>query len=315
MDHLDDRPHPLALGPEPVGEGAFVLDLGGGVRPVAELVLEAQKADAVAAAVFEPARHEKAGEAAAGARERQESVRHRRRAEPLVAGETVAPSIGLGPRRVRADVGAALLFGHRHPQRRAAFLRHRRDGGVVVAREELRPPERLERRIGAERGDGGVGHRHRAAGAGLGLARHVDHRGVGRVAARRVLPGDRRVARAEPRRHQVVVGRVEGDLVEPPPARVEEPEFRRCPVRRPSRLARRGAPVDGPELGQRARVGPARMIAQHRVVRPEVRVAARGRLVRHIVGGKTVLGSDPLHRAPPACDDTGAGPARNRFSR
>ncbi|MBA2322590.1 MAG: hypothetical protein H0V92_00715 [Pseudonocardiales bacterium] len=39
-DHLDDRAHALAFLAEPPADRVLVLDLGGGVRAVAELVLQ-----------------------------------------------------------------------------------------------------------------------------------------------------------------------------------------------------------------------------------------------------------------------------------
>ena len=74
-------------------------------------------------------------------REDEERVAHRRRAEPLVAGELVlAVADRLGARRVGADVGAALLLGHRHAAERAALPGRRAQAGVVLERREPRLP-------------------------------------------------------------------------------------------------------------------------------------------------------------------------------
>ncbi len=56
---------------------------------VAELVLQALDVEGVAAAVGQDARHQEAGQALVGLGEHEEEVGHRRRAEPLVAGQLV----------------------------------------------------------------------------------------------------------------------------------------------------------------------------------------------------------------------------------
>ena len=130
VDHLDDRRHPRALLADQPGRGGVELDLAGGVRAVAELVLQPLQAEAVALAVRRPAREEEAGEAALGLGEDEEGVAHRRRHEPLVAGQLVlgagaAAVHRAGERGVGADVGAALLLGHPHPGEGAALVRRR----------------------------------------------------------------------------------------------------------------------------------------------------------------------------------------------
>ena len=89
VDHLDDRRHAATLLADHPRPGAAELDLAGGVRAVAELVLEPLDLDRVALAVGGEARHQKAGEPALGLGEDEERVAHRRRHEPLVAGERV----------------------------------------------------------------------------------------------------------------------------------------------------------------------------------------------------------------------------------
>src|SRR5438093_8664941 len=66
VDHLDDRRDAAALLADHPRPGAPKLDLAGGIRAVAELVLEALDVEAVALAVGGPARQEEAGEAARG---------------------------------------------------------------------------------------------------------------------------------------------------------------------------------------------------------------------------------------------------------
>ena len=106
VDHLDDRRHAGALLADQPGRGGVELDLAGGVGAVAELVLQALQAEAVALAVGRPAREEEAGDAAVGLGEDEEGVAHRRRHEPLVAGQLV---LGAGAAAVRAARATVVL--------------------------------------------------------------------------------------------------------------------------------------------------------------------------------------------------------------
>ena len=170
-DHLDDGGDAPALGSEPSRPGAVELDLGRGVGAVAELVLEALDAEDVAGAVVEHPGDDEAGQPALGLGEHEEHVAHRRRAEPLVPGQGVL-AVGrerLGPRGVGADVRAALLLGHAHAGQ-AARLR----GGLAQASVVRRGPQPglplcCDGRVGAQCRDRCVGHRDRAAVAGLDL--------------------------------------------------------------------------------------------------------------------------------------------------
>ena len=119
-------------------------------------------------------REQEAGEAlaepsadSAWARTRKRS-RHRRRAEPLVAGELVLgpappPFSGRGEGGVRAHVGAALLLGHRHARDRRGLLGGRDRAWVVGGGGHERLPLGRQLRLGAQRGHDREGHRDRAA--------------------------------------------------------------------------------------------------------------------------------------------------------
>ena len=196
------------------------LDLCGGVGAVAELVLEAHQPHAVARSVGQQTRHEETRQPVRRLRQHQESVAGRRRQEPLVPGQAphaVAALDGLGG--VGVDVAAALLLGHAHADREAGLLGHRAVGGIVFARTDARQPAVGNARRMGERGDSGVGHRHRAKVAGLDLRRHVEPRGtccgahIGFVAAgvphRAVQAG----GNAAP--HERVPSRMELDIVDP----------------------------------------------------------------------------------------------------
>ena len=177
VDHLDDRAARRGPPRRPSAPRRLELDLAGRVRAVAELVLEPLDVDRVALAVGREARQEEAGDAALGLREHEERVAHRRRAEPLVAGDLV---LGAGaaaverPRRrgVGAHVGAALLLGHRHAAERARFLSASGDACAPSYSRDVRRGSHSAAISGCLRSAGidRVGHRDRAADAGLDLA-------------------------------------------------------------------------------------------------------------------------------------------------
>ena len=78
-------------------------------------------------AVRREARQEEAGQSAGRLGEDQERVAHRRGEEPLVPDDrdTRARLTASRLRRVRAQIGAALLLGHSHPERHAALFARR----------------------------------------------------------------------------------------------------------------------------------------------------------------------------------------------
>jgi hypothetical protein len=291
MHHRQDRRYTAPRLAHQMRQRAVILDLGRGIGAVPELVLQPHQVDGVARAVGQPAWDEEAGETGLGLRERQEPVGHGRGAEPLVPGQAPRLAVRFGPRAVRAHIRAALFLRHRHAERRGALHRHRGHGRVVIPRRQLRHPERGQVRRGGKRGDGGIGHRQGAAGAGLHLGMQVDHRGMLQVAA--PGPGRGGVSRRKAQRHQPVIAVGEPHLVEPSPARVEGAQapagacWRPAPNPPPARCRARGR---GPHI--RA-MGP-----QHRVIGPEVAVPPRGRLVRHLVSRQGSIWG-PWHALPP----------------
>ncbi len=247
VDHLDDRPHPGALLADEPGGGGVELDLAGGVGAVAELVLQALQAEAVALAVGRPAREEEAGDAAVGLGEDEEGVALRGRHEPLVAGQLVLGAGAAAVDRpgdggVGADVGAALLLGHPHPGEGACLPVGRGVGRVVGGGEEARLPLGGQLRLGSQRRDHRIGHRDRAADPGLGL-RHAHEGGAaGDVGARpRVLP--RRAVQFVSDRdpQQLVPGGVELGDVDPVAETVVGAQLRAVLVGEPAQFLRRAA--------------------------------------------------------------------------
>ncbi len=289
--HVDDGRDAAAKLADQEPGGAMEFGLGGGVGAVAELVLEPHVVDGVPRPVREEPRHQEAGETFAGAGKHQKRVAHRRRHEPLVAGDAegaVAGVLGLGG--VGVDVAAALLLRHPHADGDALLLGEGAVGRIVLARPDLGEPDIGEVRRMGERGHGGAGHGHRADMAGLGLDRHVEGRcprhapharlGLDRVPDRGMEP------RGDAFPHQRMIGRVELDDIDANPGRVVGPEERRRDIGDPAKLegfagagglAMGGQAVDH-RLGQALDQRPEAGIAQEQVHPGEGR-----RLVENLV--------------------------------
>ena len=215
VDHLDDGRHAAALLADQPRGRAVVLDLTGGVGVVAELVLEPLQEHPIAAAVGQDPRQEEAAQPGRRLRQHEEDVAHRRRREPLVAGEAVtAVAVRRGLRGACADVGAALLLGHRHARGDAHLGGGHLQLGVVLTAGEQRFVDRRQFGVVAQRRNDGVRHRDRADVAGL----RRPHRGLGGpddVRAGAVVCPRRGVqAVADRDLHQLVVRGVVLDLVD-----------------------------------------------------------------------------------------------------
>src|SRR5699024_4523931 len=116
VDHLDDGAHPTPRFTDHVRHRVVVLQLGGGVGPVAELVLQTLDVQGVTAAVVQDPRYQETTEPLRCLGQGEEEIAHRSRGEPLVPGDAVkAFTCGYRTRGVGAHVRTALLLGHRHP--------------------------------------------------------------------------------------------------------------------------------------------------------------------------------------------------------
>ena len=272
------------LADEP-GHRLVVLHLRGGVGPVAQLVLEPLQVHAVAGAVGQDARQQEAGQATGGLREHQEHVAHGRGREPLVPGEQVTartrapiPRHGHRAGGVGADVGAALLLGHRHAGDQAALASGRPQPRVVGGgRQQRLEPLRQRGRV-PQGGNDRVRHRDRAAVPRLGAAPQVELRGPGHVRTRAGVPPRRGVhPGADGHVHQLVPGRVELDLVDAVAEPVVGAQHGRVLVGQPApvlRLGGAGAAADLADL----RLRPAGALAAQRV--------QHGRVVGYVVPGQ-----------------------------
>ncbi len=240
VDHVEDGADSPALLADEPGSRVVVLDLGGGVRAIAQLVLEPLQVHRVAGAVGQDLGQQEAARAGRRLGQDHEEVAHRGRREPLVAGDAVA-AVGRPCRRrgVGADVRATLLLRHGHAGGQAPLGGRRPPARVVLGDRQQRLV--LLRQVGgvAERGDDRVGHRDRAEVAGLGLAPEVEPGGTVQVRAwTPVLPRCRVQAVSDRRRHEVVPGGMELHLVDPVAVPVVRAELRRVLVGEPAQLLR-----------------------------------------------------------------------------
>lgn len=291
-DHLDDGRHATALLADHPGQGAAILDFAGSVRPVAQLVLQALDVELVAAAVRPVARQQEAGQALVGVGQGEEGVAHRRRAEPLVPDQFVGlPRPGnphrVGPRGIGADVGAALLLGHRHADGDARLLLHRHVARVVLAGEDLRQPFLGQVRLQANRRHAGVGHSQRATGAGLRLAVQVGQPGPRHLGAgARVGPGQRGQFVFDGGAHQLVVGGVELHQVDAVAVAVVAMELRLVLVGQEAGRHQRAAGQLAVAL--QALLGPAALVATHPLLERQVEAVEVGTIQRRYLVGHFV---------------------------
>ena len=245
--------HAAAFLADPPGEGVGEFDLGGRVRPVAELVLEPLQTQSVERAVGAKSRHEKTGEPARGLREDKEGIAHRSREKPFMAGDLIFVfRHALRARGVRANIAAALLLRHAHSHSRALLLPEGPEGSVVDARGDERHQLHEVLGRGRERGNAGVSHGHGTEMAGLDPAREVvqgrarDMPFAAEPSARRSdcrrgsFEGRGRKPRPDAVAHQRVIGRMELDEVLALAACVKSPELGRVLIGETRKLEMRG---------------------------------------------------------------------------
>ena len=188
MDHLDDGADALSLLADGPGEGAAYSISAEALARLPSLSLR-RWSGWRCAPVGQPARHEEAGEPAAVCA----SVR---KASDIGAEQNhLCPTSSRRSRRPQASAGWCWRARPSRPASRSSpcrwWRRASRDGRDGAGRrrpQELGHPGRGERRP-CERRDGGVGHGHRAADAGLDLGEQVDEGRMGDVAAGRSRAG------------------------------------------------------------------------------------------------------------------------------
>ena len=176
----------------PARPRAVILDLGRCVGAITALVLQALNLNAVAGAVDQHAWREKAADPGSRARQCEECVAHRRRAEPLVAFERVG---AIGQRRGNglraAQIRAALFFGHGHADNHGAFLRQRQGARIIGVGKHFGLPLGRELRFVTHHLHGRKGHGDGAGGAVLGLVPQVVERSTGHMSTvAPLIPGE-----------------------------------------------------------------------------------------------------------------------------
>jgi hypothetical protein len=194
---------------------------------------------------------------------------------------------------VGAHVGAALLLGHAHAERHAAFCRPRRKGRIVSAGRNHRHRFRQQLRLRRQRRHRRPRHGDRTEMTGLDLGCHIElcrahdfGRTAGRLAFR--VPG--RVVHAGVRtaRHQLVIGGMKLDFVAAIASGIERPQLWRVLVGDAAPRRHRCRTPVLPELGQfrvrrSAAIGRDRL-RQRPVQREQIDVFERRRLVEYLVG-------------------------------
>ena len=151
---------------------------------------------------------------------------------------------GAGP-----HIGAALLLRHRHARSDAGLAGGDRQLGVVDTAGEQRLVDPGQFGVVAQRRDDGIGHRDRADVSGL-RGPHAHLRRAHDMGARPVIdPRCRVQAVCDRHPHQLVVGRVVLDLVDPVSVAVVGVQHRTVTVGQFTPALRRGATRDRTQFG------------------------------------------------------------------
>ena len=123
---------------------------------------------------------------------------------------------GVGTRRVGTHIRAALLFGHAHADRVAALFPSRDRARVVHVGRHARAPLFTDLRCLLKNRHRGIGHRHRATSALIGLAMQIHQRRARdmRAGCCLMLPRETGDAMRHARVHQAMIGRVKIHLID-----------------------------------------------------------------------------------------------------
>ncbi len=292
--HFEDRRDAAPLRADPPAERAAPFGLARGVGDIAHLALEPHDLNRVLDAVGAPARGEKTGQAAGRLSERQKGVAHRRRDEELVADEFVSLTHRVaadrkGARRVGAHIRAALFFGHRHADRQSGLLARGHVARIVGAGVDFRQPLACQRRLLGDAGRGGESHGDRAAVARLDLRLHVIARGARDMGAgARIGPRRRMQPEFDRAAHQLVIGGMVANEVDPVAVAVVSVELGQVAIGERAQFQRLGRSEPGAEARQFV-LRPAgalarRSVLQRRVAGEEIEIDELGRLVEDLVG-------------------------------
>ncbi len=211
------------------------------VGTISALVLQTLHQNAVETAIRQKTRNEKAADAGYRPGQRVEAVGRGHREEPFVAGDAIdlravlAAEKGGGGLHL-AQIGAALLLGHRIADHGAGFLGQRQSARVVRTRQSFLPPQR-ELRTAGETGARRVGHPGWTARAVFNLVPEIAQHGPGEVAGRLPCrPGETGNAVTECQAHELMPGRVKFDPVETIAEAIMRAKLRTMLVRQPREI-------------------------------------------------------------------------------
>ena len=213
--HFDDGGNTTAFLADHAPPGTTEFHLAAGVGTIAHLVLQPLDLHCVLGAIGPVARHVEAGRAAFRAGHHEVRVAHRRREEPLVAGDQVLAAAPLATQRFSArgvgpHVGATLLLRHAHADEDRVLLFQRDIPRIVRARIELRRERCEQFGFALQYRNARESHRVRALRARLDLPVHRESGRIGSPCAGTRI-GERLC-------HEVLLARHAHDAV---PARVK----------------------------------------------------------------------------------------------
>ena len=124
--------------------GRVELDLGRRVGAIAELILEALKAERVDTSIRTKPRHQERGKTGFYLREHNKGIRHRRRQKPFVTGNFIMPVASPRFANNGAHIRAALTFRHAHAERDRPLLEPGLHRAIIVAGDKMRQPGRVD---------------------------------------------------------------------------------------------------------------------------------------------------------------------------
>ncbi len=254
--HFDNRRNPAAFRADHDAVCILEFDFAARIRAVPQLVLEPLDQYRILAAVRPPARHEKAGQAAFGAREDQMRIAHRGGKEPFVSGQQIlrtTPFAAQGTRNrcVGPHVGAALLLGHAHADHHGCLLFQWQVAGIVFTRKQLGLQPGKQFRFVLQDRDGSESHRSRAQGTGFHLRLHEIAGGARHMGTRlRLHPGQGMQSLASQQGQQLMPARVEFDRIDAIAKTVMRVQLRQMAIGQLPQLQYFPAAEFGAETGQ-----------------------------------------------------------------
>ena len=226
-NHLNDGTDTTSFLTHHHAIGVLKLHLGRGVGSITQLVLHPLDKQIVACAVEAPTRNEETGNPhAVSMGQHQKRIAHWGRAEELVPGQKIAITRRYSHGRIGSHIRSALFFGHEHTNHRAGFFLHWNVAPVILRGHDARQPFLCHDRRHTQRRDNGVGHSHRAHHAALGLAEHIGQDRLAHMPCiALIMPGEIVHFVGNREVHQIVVGRMKLNRIDPHAVTIKRPQF------------------------------------------------------------------------------------------